>query len=85
MHSKDNELPLRQQFAAEKFCGNSDDSCNMNLKRSEWQDVTEQHLSTADISTPAELLLPNLNVISSGCFFLDVIFTTEFSACLDWM
>ena len=43
------------------------------------------HLSTADISTPAELLVPNLNVISSGCFFLDVIFTTEFRACLDWM
>ncbi|TNN36241.1 hypothetical protein EYF80_053608 [Liparis tanakae] len=25
------------------------------------------------------------HVMSSGCFFLDVIFTTEFSACLDWM
>lgn len=51
---------------------------SLNLK-------SEMHLSTADISTPAELLLPNLNVISSGCFFFDVIFTTEFSACLDWM
>lgn len=44
-----------------------------------------KYLSTADISTPAELLVPNLKVISSGCFFLDVIFTTELSACLDWM
>lgn len=43
------------------------------------------HLSTAVISAPDEELLPNLKVISSGCFFLEVIFTTEFRACLDWM
>lgn len=46
---------------------------------------TKQYLSTAEISTPAKLFVPYLKVISSGCFFFDVILTTEFSACLDWI
>lgn len=43
------------------------------------------YLSTAKISMPEVLLFPYLKVISSGCFFLDVILTTELSACRDCM
>lgn len=45
--------------------------------------LRKSYLSIAKISIPEALLFPYLKVISSGCFFLDVILTTEFSACRD--